>query len=75
MDSTLLITIISGIILFVQALLLFLGRKFGWTMYIKPIWLIVWFILFGWWLFLAHVFCGISQCLTIIGIPTDDVIT
>jgi hypothetical protein len=46
MDSTLLITIISGIILFVQALLLFLGRKFGWTMYIKPIWLIVWFILF-----------------------------
>ena len=46
MDSTLLITIISGIILFVQALLLFFGRKFGWTMYIKPIWLIVWFILF-----------------------------
>lgn len=46
MDSTLLITIVSGIILFVQALLLFLGRKFGWTMYIKPIWLIVWFILF-----------------------------
>jgi len=46
MDSTLLITIISGIILFVQALLLFLGRKFGWTMYIKPIWLIVWFIIF-----------------------------
>ena len=31
---------------------------------------VVWFILFGWWLFLAHVFCGISQCLTIIGIPT-----
>ena len=31
---------------------------------------VVWFILFGWWLFLAHVFCGISQCLTIVGIPT-----
>ena len=31
---------------------------------------VIWVILFGWWLFLAHVFCGISQCLTIIGIPT-----
>lgn len=31
---------------------------------------IVWFILFGWWLCLSNVFCGISQCLTIIGIPT-----
>ncbi|HBO37944.1 MAG TPA: YccF domain-containing protein [Pasteurellaceae bacterium] len=30
---------------------------------------IVWFILFGWWLCLLHIFCGIAQCLTIIGIP------
>ena len=30
---------------------------------------VVWFILFGWWLCLLHVFCGITQCLTIIGIP------
>lgn len=30
---------------------------------------IVWFILFGWWLCLAHIFSGIAQCLTIIGIP------
>lgn len=31
---------------------------------------IIWFILFGWWLCLSHIFCGIAQCLTIIGIPT-----
>lgn len=30
---------------------------------------IVWFILFGWWLCLCHIVAGISQCLTIIGIP------
>lgn len=30
---------------------------------------ILWFILFGWWLCLCHVLAGISQCLTIIGIP------
>ncbi|MGC7559443.1 YccF domain-containing protein [Pasteurella sp. PK-2025] len=30
---------------------------------------VVWFILFGWWLCLLHIFLGIVQCLTIIGIP------
>lgn len=30
---------------------------------------ILWFLLFGWWLCLSHVFSGIAQCLTIIGIP------
>lgn len=30
---------------------------------------IVWFVFFGWWLCLSHVFAGIAQCLTIIGIP------
>lgn len=31
---------------------------------------IVWFILFGWWLCLVHIFVGIAQCVSIIGIPT-----
>ncbi|TDQ57194.1 uncharacterized membrane protein YccF (DUF307 family) [Mesocricetibacter intestinalis] len=31
---------------------------------------LIWFILFGWWLCLLHIFTGITQCLTIIGIPT-----
>lgn len=31
---------------------------------------VVWFIFFGWWLFITHIFCGVSQYLTIIGIPT-----
>lgn len=30
---------------------------------------ILWFIFFGWWLCLMHIFSGIAQCLTIIGIP------
>lgn len=30
---------------------------------------IFWFVLFGWWLCLLHVISGITQCLTIIGIP------
>lgn len=30
---------------------------------------VLWFILFGWWLCLSHIFVGIAQCLTIIGIP------
>ncbi len=30
---------------------------------------IVWVILFGWWLCLLHIFSGIAQCITIIGIP------
>lgn len=30
---------------------------------------ILWFVLFGWWLCLMHIFSGIAQCLTIIGIP------
>ncbi|OBX08296.1 hypothetical protein QV08_04960 [Gallibacterium salpingitidis] len=30
---------------------------------------IVWFVLFGWWLALAHIIVGVMQCLTIIGIP------
>ncbi|HHT7858238.1 YccF domain-containing protein [Pasteurella multocida] len=30
---------------------------------------VFWFILFGWWLCLFHIFSGIAQCLTIIGIP------
>ncbi|MFC0309856.1 YccF family protein [Gallibacterium trehalosifermentans] len=31
---------------------------------------IVWFILFGWWLAIAHIIVGVMQCFTIIGIPT-----
>ncbi|OBW91400.1 hypothetical protein QV06_10480 [Gallibacterium genomosp. 3] len=31
---------------------------------------LVWFILFGWWLAIAHIIVGVMQCLTIIGIPT-----
>jgi len=30
---------------------------------------ILWFMFFGWWLCLMHIFSGIAQCLTIIGIP------
>ena len=31
---------------------------------------VIWFILFGWWLCLAHILVGIAQCVSIIGIPT-----
>lgn len=30
---------------------------------------VVWFLIAGWWLFLAHVIVGILLCLTIVGIP------
>jgi uncharacterized membrane protein YccF (DUF307 family) len=30
---------------------------------------IIWVILFGWWLALAHLITGIALCITIIGIP------
>ena len=30
---------------------------------------ILWLIFFGWWLCLMHIFAGIAQCITIIGIP------
>ncbi|WP_433789354.1 YccF domain-containing protein [Actinoplanes sp. CA-252034] len=30
---------------------------------------ILWLVLFGWWIALAHVAAGIAQCVTIIGIP------
>jgi len=30
---------------------------------------IIWFILCGWWLALAHVITGIALCITLIGIP------
>jgi uncharacterized membrane protein YccF (DUF307 family) len=30
---------------------------------------IIWIVLFGWWLALAHVVTGVALCLTIIGIP------
>jgi uncharacterized membrane protein YccF (DUF307 family) len=30
---------------------------------------VIWIILFGWWLSLAHLMTGIALCLTIIGIP------
>ena len=29
-----------------QILYMWLGRKFGWTIYIRPLWLLIWFILF-----------------------------
>ncbi|KMH51240.1 inner membrane protein YccF [Klebsiella quasipneumoniae] len=35
---------------------------------------ILWFIFFGWWLCLMHIFSGIAQCLTIIGIPVGSLI-
>jgi len=30
---------------------------------------VLWFVLAGWWLALAHLLAGIALCLTIIGIP------
>jgi len=30
---------------------------------------IIWFVLFGWWLCIMHIIAGVTQCLTIIGIP------
>lgn len=30
---------------------------------------VLWFVLFGWWLCLMHIFTGIMQCVTLIGIP------
>jgi uncharacterized membrane protein YccF (DUF307 family) len=30
---------------------------------------ILWLVLFGWWIALAHITAGIAQCVTIIGIP------
>jgi uncharacterized membrane protein YccF (DUF307 family) len=30
---------------------------------------VLWFVLAGWWLALAHIVTGIALCLTIIGIP------
>jgi len=30
---------------------------------------VIWLVLFGWWLALAHLVTGIAECLTIIGIP------
>ncbi|MCW3008739.1 MAG: YccF protein, partial [Solirubrobacterales bacterium] len=30
---------------------------------------VLWIVLFGWWLALAHLITGIALCLTIIGIP------
>ncbi len=33
---------------------------------------ILWFIFFGWWLCLMHIFSGIAQCLTIIRHPGGD---
>src|SRR3982074_920871 len=30
---------------------------------------IIWFVLCGWWLALAHLITGVALCLTIIGIP------
>ncbi|GIF39425.1 uncharacterized membrane protein YccF (DUF307 family) [Actinoplanes xinjiangensis] len=30
---------------------------------------ILWLVLFGWWIALAHIAAGVAQCVTIIGIP------
>src|SRR3982074_3231842 len=30
---------------------------------------VIWFVLCGWWLALAHLIAGVALCLTIIGIP------
>ncbi|WP_279044281.1 YccF domain-containing protein [Cedecea davisae] len=30
---------------------------------------VLWFIFFGWWLCLMHIMAGVTQCITIIGIP------
>lgn len=30
---------------------------------------VIWFLLAGWWLAIAHVITAVAQCLTIIGIP------
>lgn len=31
---------------------------------------LLWFVFFGWWLCLMHIMTGITQCITLIGIPT-----
>lgn len=30
---------------------------------------IIWFVLFGWWLCIMHICVGITQCISLIGIP------
>lgn len=30
---------------------------------------LIWFVLAGWWLALAHITTGVAQCLTVVGIP------
>ena len=30
---------------------------------------VIWFVLAGWWLAIAHLITGVALCLTIIGIP------
>ena len=45
------------------------GRKNGLLYAGGTVLNILWFIFFGWWLCLMHIFSGIAQCLTIIGIP------
>ena len=50
---------------------------FGWALVQSPtryrtlstIGNVLWFVLAGWWLALAHIVTGIALCLTIIGIP------
>ena len=50
---------------------------FGWALVQSPtryrtlsvVGNVLWFVLAGWWLALAHVLTGIALCLTIIGIP------
>jgi len=31
---------------------------------------VLWLVFFGWWLCVIHIMAGITQCITIIGIPT-----
>lgn len=45
LDMTPIITILAGVILILQSIYIALGVKKGWTIRIKPIWLLLWAIL------------------------------
>lgn len=45
LDMTTIITILAGVILVLQSIYIVLALKKGWTIRVKPIWLLLWAIL------------------------------
>ena len=45
LDMTTIITILAGVILVLQSIYIALTLKKGWTIRVKPIWLLLWAIL------------------------------